>query len=61
VRSQLGGERRERLTPLAGVAFAFVIAGVVFHEHVLLGYSLIGAGVALAVIDIVQRWRRRST
>lgn len=53
------GEHRGRLTPLAGIAFGLVIAGVVFGEHRLLGYTLMGAGVALAVVDIVRRSRHR--
>jgi hypothetical protein len=54
------GEPRGRLTPLAGIAFALVIAGVVFGEYRLLGYGLMGAGVALAVVDIVRRSRHRA-
>jgi uncharacterized membrane protein len=49
------GERPARLTPLAGIAFSLVIAGIVLGEHRLLSYSLMGAGVALAVVDIVRR------
>lgn len=47
-----------RLTPLAGVAMALVVAGVVFGAERWLGYGLMGAGVALAVIDAVLRSRR---
>jgi hypothetical protein len=46
-----------RLTPLAGLAFGFVVAGLVFGEDRLLGYSLLGAGVVLAVADMVNRSR----
>ncbi|MFN2290501.1 MAG: hypothetical protein ACK2UC_04840 [Anaerolineae bacterium] len=52
------GKRENRLTPLAGLAFAFVIAGIVFGDERLIGYSLMGVGVVLAVIDIVLRWRK---
>jgi hypothetical protein len=48
-----------RLTPLAGVAFACVVAGIAFGENRLLGYGLIGAGVALAVVDMVLKRRGR--
>ncbi len=54
------GEQRGRLTPLAGIAFGLVIAGIVFGEHRLLSYSLMGAGVALAVVDIVRRSGHRA-
>ena len=45
------GMKRGRITPLEGIAFAFVIAGIVFGDERLIGYSLIGIGVALAVAD----------
>lgn len=52
------GERQNRLTPLAGLAFAFVVAGIVFGEDRLIGYGLMGVGVVLALVDIVLRWRK---
>jgi hypothetical protein len=52
--------RPGHLTRLAGVAFALVVAGVIFGAHRVLGYALIGTGVALAVVDIVRRARRRA-
>lgn len=48
-----------RLTPLASYAFAFVLAGILFSETRLLGYGLMGIGVILAVIDIVNKARVR--
>lgn len=48
-----------RLTPLAGLAFSFVIAGIIFGENRLIGYSLMGLGIILAVIDIFVRGRRK--
>jgi hypothetical protein len=48
---------RGRLTPLAGVAFALVVAGIVFGDERWLGYGLIGTGVLLAVADAVRRAR----
>ena len=52
------GERQNRLTPLAGLAFAFVIAGIVFGEDRLIGYGLMGVGVVLAIADIIVRSRK---
>ncbi len=49
------GKRENRLTTLAGLAFAFVLAGIIFGEDRWLGYSLMGIGIILAVIDIVRR------
>lgn len=56
----LGGSRKEnRLTPLAGLAFGFVLAGILFGDNRLFGYSLLGIGVILAVIDIYRRSKSR--
>ena len=48
-------KRENRLTPLAGLAFSFVLAGIIFGENRLIGYGLMGVGVLLAVIDIFNR------
>lgn len=42
----------KKLTPLVGFAWALVLAGIVFSEDRLIGYSLMGVGAALAVIDM---------
>jgi hypothetical protein len=47
--------KANRLTPLAGLAFGFVIAGIIFGDNRFIGYSLLGVGVILAVIDIFNR------
>ena len=52
------GERENRLTPLAGLAFGFVLAGILFGDDRLVGYGLMGVGVVLAIVDIVIRWRK---
>ncbi len=49
----LGKSKKEnRLTPLAGLAFGFILAGIIFGDNRLIGYSLLGIGVILSVIDI---------
>ena len=50
---------KNRLTPLAGSALAFIIAGIIFGEDELLGYGLIGVGVVLAFIDMYMRSKSR--
>lgn len=56
----LGKNRKDnRLTPLAGVAFAFVISGILFSENQYVSYSLMGVGVILAVIDIFIRSKNK--
>lgn len=54
--ARAGKERR--LTPLAALAFGFILAGIVFGDDRLIGYSLLGIGVILAVIDIFRRSKR---
>jgi len=49
--------RGARLTPLAALAFAFVVGGIVFGGDRVVGYSLMGIGVLLAVVDIVRKSR----
>ena len=45
--------RQNRLSPLAGLAFTFIISGILFGKNRLLGYGLMGFGVILAIVDIV--------
>jgi len=47
------------LSKLAGIAFAFVIAGIAFSQDKMLGYALMGIGVVLALIDIILRSRTK--
>jgi uncharacterized membrane protein len=55
------GKRKEanQLTTLASLAFSFILAGIIFGENRLVGYSLMGVGLILAVIDIVNRSRSK--
>jgi hypothetical protein len=47
----------KRLSVLAGLAFACIVAGVIFSENQVLGYGLIGLGVILAVVDMLMKSR----
>ena len=52
----VGDRHAERqITPLAGLAFAFVLAGIIFGEDRLVGFGLMGVGVILAVADILNQ------
>jgi membrane protein DedA with SNARE-associated domain len=53
-------KKEKRITPLAGIAFAFVVAGIVFGDDRLIGYSLIGIGVIFAVIDIIMQLKKKT-
>jgi amino acid transporter len=52
-------KRENRLTPLAGLAFGFVLAGILFGENRFIGYGLMGVGVLLAVIDMFNKLKRK--
>jgi len=44
----------QNLSPLAGLAFGFILAGIIFVDDRLVGYSLMGIGVIIAIIDIIK-------
>lgn len=48
----------KKLSPTAGLSFAFIVAGIIFGENHILGYILIGIGVLLAVVDIIVKMKR---
>jgi hypothetical protein len=45
---------------LAMVAILLVISGIIFGENRYIGYSLLGAGVLLSILDILKN-RNRET
>lgn len=48
-------KQKKPLSPLAAFAFAFVLAGIIFVDDRLAGYTLMGIGVILAIIDIIKK------
>ena len=50
---------RQRLSPLTGIAFAFIIAGMLFEDNRLIGYILLGVGIVFAVADIFVKARKK--
>ena len=52
-------KKGKKLTPLTGLAFGFILAGIIFADDRLIGYSLIGVGVILAIIDIFKKLRSK--
>jgi hypothetical protein len=44
---------------IAGLAFGFILAGLIFGDERLIGYGSLGVGVLLAFLDIFNRSRRR--
>lgn len=53
-------KKDKKLTPLASYAFAFVLAGIIFGDNKLLGYTLMGTGVILAIIDMIDTSKKSS-
>jgi hypothetical protein len=47
--------KKTRLTPLAGLAFGFILAGILVGSNRVLGYTLMGVGLVLAVIDMFNK------
>lgn len=52
-------KKQKPLTPLAGIAFAFILAGIIFGDNRMIGYSLLGIGVLIAVIDIIIKLKKK--
>ncbi|MFH1248925.1 MAG: hypothetical protein V1660_02130 [archaeon] len=52
-------KKNEKLSPLAGIAFAFIIAGIVFGDNRVIVYGLMGIGVCIAVVDIILKAKKR--
>lgn len=50
----------KKLTPLASLAFSFVLAGLLFGDDRWIGYGLMGIGVILAVLDMFNKSKRTS-
>jgi hypothetical protein len=44
-----------KITLLAGIAIAFVLAGILFGNVGIIGYSLLGIGTILAIIDGIKK------
>ena len=57
----LSGKNREtnRLTPLAGLAFGFIVAGLIFGGNSIMSYAFLLLGIVVAVIDIILRGRQK--
>jgi uncharacterized membrane protein len=50
---------KQGLSRLAALAFIFIVAGIIFGEYQLVGYSLLGIGLFLALIDIYIKLKGR--
>ena len=44
-------QKEKRLSPLPGLAFGLVLAGILFVDDRFISYSLLGIGLVLSVVD----------
>jgi len=47
------------LTNLTKLAFLLIFLGIIFGDSRYIGYSLMGAGVLIAVIDIIKKFKKK--
>jgi hypothetical protein len=52
-------QKMKRLSPVASLAFGFILAGIVFGDNRLIGYSLMGIGLILSLMDMFRKARSR--
>jgi drug/metabolite transporter (DMT)-like permease len=50
-------KKDKKFSPLAGLATAFIVAGIFFGNNMILGLSLLGVGIVLAGSDIIAKFR----
>jgi hypothetical protein len=48
----------KKLSRLSSIAFVFILAGVVFGDSRLVGYSLMGIGVIISIVDMVLKLKK---
>ena len=52
-------KKEKRLTPLASLAFGFILAGLFVGNNRFVGYGLMGVGVLLAIVDMVNKSKHK--
>ena len=52
-------QKMKKLSPVTSLAFGFILAGIVFGDNRLIGYSLLGAGLILSLIDTLRTAKSR--
>ncbi len=49
---------REKVTLLTGLAFGFILGGILFSDDRRFSYSFFGIAIILAVIDIIVKFKK---
>jgi len=52
--------QRQKISPLALLAFGLVLEGIIFGEERWLGYGLMAVGILLAFVDRIIKHRAKS-
>jgi hypothetical protein len=52
------GKQYKRPSNLTVLGMSFVVLGIIFGDSRIIGYSFIGVGVLLSVVDVVRSRRR---
>jgi len=52
-------KKEQHLSPLSLMGMVFIILGIVFGSDRLIGYSFLGAGVIVAVFDVVKNRKKK--
>jgi uncharacterized membrane-anchored protein YitT (DUF2179 family) len=53
------GKKHKKISILTYLAFMFIIAGIIFGDSKYIGYSLMGIGVAIAIVDIIIKEKKK--
>jgi len=53
-------KKQAPISRLASLAFVFILVGIVFGNSGWLGYTLIGVGVILAIVDAAAKLKKKS-
>ncbi|MDP3966062.1 MAG: hypothetical protein Q8Q04_00850 [archaeon] len=54
-------QKEREISFLEGLAFIFILVGIVFGEQKILGYSLISAGIVFVIGDIYVRIKKKAS
>ena len=52
-------KKKEKFTPLVGIAFGFILAGILFSNPAWIGYSFFGVAIILSVIDMIIKLKKK--
>lgn len=52
-------KKLKKSSKLATSAMTLIVLGIIFGEDRLIGYSLIGVGILLSIIDLIKNLKRK--